>query len=124
MKSRLDLLKPSFEIAEKEFAKSEISPMREFSKGDKVFVRQYNSSNKWMSGVVQEKIGTRIYDVMVNQKVFRRHIDQIIKNSVRNQPVEEDDFMDFKFESDTRRRVVRRKYPKRNRRTVNRYGHC
>lgn len=51
---------------------------RSFSVGEEIFVRDYrNNHDKWIFGVITEKIGTLTYEVLVNGVTWRRHIDQI-----------------------------------------------
>ena len=68
IKSRLDLIKPSLESLGKNFIEPDYNTPREFSKGDQVFARKYNSSEKW-----NKRLGNKIYEVLVNEKIFKRH---------------------------------------------------
>ena len=129
LKSRLDLLKPSLESFSENFINSHC---REFNIGDKVLVRNYVTSDKWMKGVVIQKCGTVVYEVKVGPRYFRRHVDQLLHDTLEGEDDDSDEYMEFDLTSideDIARPMVttrrqRKEYPKRNRKPVNRYGMC
>ena len=90
-RSRLDLLKPNTaERVERQQAKQvkqhdNRARERSFEPGDLVYVRNYQSGNRWLPGVIQEKTGPVSFRAkMQNGQVRRCHVDQ-----VRNRTVEE-----------------------------------
>ncbi|XP_064387325.1 uncharacterized protein K02A2.6-like [Halichondria panicea] len=90
-RSRLDLLKPNTaERVERQQAKQvkqhdNRARERSFEPGDLVYVRNYQSGNRWLPGVIQEKTGPVSFRAkMQNGQVRRCHVDQ-----VRNRTVDE-----------------------------------
>ena len=51
--------------------------VREFQPSSQVMVRSYNTQNKWVPGIITNKVGEMHYDVSVNGISTRRHIDQL-----------------------------------------------
>ena len=72
---------------------------REFIAGSRVFIRKYCSKEKWMPGIVLKKIGSSLYEVRAGEKVYRRHIDQILSNYTKNKIVEKSigDYLEYDF---------------------------
>ena len=51
---------------------------REYEVGHRVAVRNYRNDQKWVSGTIQEKRGTRSYLALIEESaVWQRHSDQI-----------------------------------------------
>ena len=48
-----------------------------FQKGDKVWIRVYNDSNKWIVATIVKRIGKVVYIVKVGLKTWKRHVNQI-----------------------------------------------
>ena len=87
-KTRLDRLKPS--LAEKFRKESEAAikrhPMsiRSYAVGEKVLVRCYRGSDKWLKGIIVEKLGEVTYLVQLEEGSYcRRHADQIREDVYR-----------------------------------------
>ena len=91
IKSRLSLMKPSLECFQENFIKK---VSREFEIGDIVFIRRYESQDKWIAGIILERVGKCVYAIKIDGKVYRRHIDQILRNNIVF-PSEE--YMDYEF---------------------------
>ena len=54
-------------------------PVRELEEGDSVFAKNFGSGQKWLRGVVQERVGYTNYRIKVaSGEILRRHIDQVI----------------------------------------------
>ena len=125
IKSRLDLVKPSLEASRDNFLKTND---RHFKIGDKVLLRNYASSKKWLRGIIARKVGSLLYAIKVGEKIYRRHIDQLLRDTADKElDFTDDDYLDFDFEEvlerpmGTRNRP-RKEYPVRERQPVNRYG--
>ena len=48
-----------------------------FKEGDRVWVRNYRSGQKWVQGKVLGKIGKTMYQVKVDKGTWRRHVHQL-----------------------------------------------
>ena len=83
LRTRLDLLKPSLhshveKVQEKVAKRSESRGCRSFMCGDKVQARNYGFGDKWKQGIIVEILGNKHYLVQVKDKLWKRHIDQLI----------------------------------------------
>ena len=84
------------------------------------FEIDFNSKEKWISGIVVEIIGSKLYKIRINGVVVIRHIDQIKRSFTHAES--EADAWDFTVPLYSA--VVPKRYPVRNRRPVQRYnGH-
>ena len=54
----------------------------EYTEGDVLF-RNYNSQNKWEKGIVQMKLGSLHYLIKYNNKVVKKHLDQLRPNYIK-----------------------------------------
>ena len=45
-----------------------------------MLVENHSGEGKWVPGVVLEKLGPTLYRVRVRDKVWKRHIDQMLEN--------------------------------------------
>ena len=126
LRSRLDNLKPT------EFHVHRCDGPRDFSVGNRVFARKYGGAEKWMAGVITRKLGNSLYEIRSDEKVYRRHVDQILRNYTKTDIVGEEDTDEY-LEYDVTRKTLerpqfiregryRKSYPKRVRKPVNRYG--
>ena len=118
-------MKPNITYHENKFT----SISRTFDVGDEICIRNYNSREKWIVGIVKRTIGDCMYEVQVSDKIVRRHIDQIIKNNTKLRNVNNDDnyeFMSYNFPDEHLPRPEpgpqRSRYPQRIRRPISRYG--
>ena len=128
LKSKLDLLKPDVQKFENKLTET---VTRSFNVRDTVFIRNYNGKRKWVPGTIIKKIGKLIYDVRVNESVYRRHVDQIIRNDTNQVFSDVVDDITYEYGGDNcanncsrprRTGIVRDPYPRRERRPVDRYG--
>ena len=51
--------------------------MNEFKSSPPVMVRSYNTDTKWVPGQVTKDLGRMHYDVNVDGRVSKRHVDQL-----------------------------------------------
>ena len=101
----LTSIKPDFYARSKKnsAAMAGKGPTRQFAVGDAVLARNYGGGNKWVKGVVSEKVGPVSYKIRINGGVIRRHIDQVVRNSlttdrtveVDNPVIPDDDVSEF-----------------------------
>ena len=58
--------------------------MSEYTEGESILFRNYNSQNKWEKGIVQKKIGSLHYLIKYNNKVVKKHLDQLRPNYIKS----------------------------------------
>ena len=82
-----------------------------------------------MHGVIIKRIGSRVYEIQVAGECYRRHVDQILRNHTPAGGKNEDDYLEYDFVDGNIERPsfstgmrIRKKYPKRARKSANRYG--
>ena len=46
-----------------------------------MLVEDHSGNSKWMPGIILSQLGPMNYEVLVNNKVFKQHVDQILKNT-------------------------------------------
>ena len=56
---------------------------RSFTVGEKVLARYYQGKDEWVQGVIAEVLGSRHCMVQVFGSVWKRHIDQLLKNDAQ-----------------------------------------
>ncbi|KAA3682467.1 uncharacterized protein DEA37_0009801 [Paragonimus westermani] len=54
--------------------------IRRFNIGDSVLVRDFRGQDKWTPAVISKRKGKVIYEVIVGEDTWRRHIDQLRRN--------------------------------------------
>lgn len=83
LRTRLDLLKPDLSetvrTSQEKMCSRNRSTPRSFDNGDPVVVRDYRGGDKWTCGTVQSRTGPVSYKVKVNDRLWRRHTDQLAK---------------------------------------------
>ena len=91
LRSRLDLLKPSVEQRVEEKQRQQQADhdkhcrMRSFSEGEKVFVKNNRSREKWLSGHILKSSGPVSFKVQLqNGKMIRCHQDQLRSRFTEN----------------------------------------
>ena len=68
LRTKLDLIQPTSQSLDKHKKKSEKQQnLKEFNKGDKVWARNYRKGQKWVQGVILDKIGQTMYHVKVEK---------------------------------------------------------
>ena len=58
--------------------------MSEYTEGESILFRNYNSQNKWETGIVQKKLGSLHYLIKYNNKVVKKHLDQLRPNHIKS----------------------------------------
>ena len=56
----------------------------EYTEGESILFRNYNSQNKSEKGIVQKKIGSLHYLTKYNNKVVKKHLDQLRPNYIKS----------------------------------------
>ena len=85
LRTRLDLLRPSLERkvaatqAKQKSYHDAHSKTREFEIGQAVLVRNLLGEPKWLQATVLEQTGPVSYKVQVGDRVWRRHVDQLLE---------------------------------------------
>lgn len=83
LRTKFDLLRPNIEErvqnnqADQEATYNKRSKFREFREGQNVMVRNYREGTPWVIGKVKKRLGRLLYEVVVEGKEWRRHVDQI-----------------------------------------------
>ena len=88
LRTRHDLVLPSVEEHMKKqqykvLERNGNRNIRSFTKGQNVFVRNYQGKEKWIRGEITEVLGLRHYMVKVPGGVWKRHIDQSLKDDTQ-----------------------------------------
>ena len=67
-----------------------------------VLVQNHNGDPKWVPGTILSRLGSRNYEVLVDGKVWKRHINQLLKKceltKVDEKQPDNDDLMDFELQ--------------------------
>ena len=79
LRTRLDLIQPTSKglVKYKNNADTNQADLKEFKEGDRVWVRNYRSGQKWIQGEIIGKIGQAMYHVKVKKGTWRRHAHQL-----------------------------------------------
>ena len=72
--------------------------VRSFTVGEKVLARNYQGKDKWVQRVITEVLGSRHYMVQVFKSVWKRHIDQLLKNDAQHEHEGESDEAEISIE--------------------------
>ena len=87
IQTRLSLITPSVSAtvgnrqADQKSYRNQRSKERQFKVNQSVLVEDHSGNSKWMPGIILSRLGPMNYEVLVNNKVFKRHVDQILKNT-------------------------------------------
>ena len=106
LRTRLDLILPSVEehVKKQQYKVLERNgnrSIRSFTKGQNVFVRNYRGKEKWIRGEITEVLGLRHYMVKVPGGVWKRHIDQLMKDDTQIAGTSELDDAEISTETST-----------------------
>ena len=89
LRSKLDLLVPRVEstveaaqLGQKKYHDVK-AKARTFDAGQSVWAQNYRPGEKWLPGVVMEKVGPVSYRVEVQGQIWRRHVDQLLQREER-----------------------------------------
>jgi hypothetical protein len=90
LRTRLDLMIPSVDSRVKSsqhavLKRTESRGCRSFSVGDHVQAKNFGLGGKWKRGVIEKVLGSRHYNVRIGDQICKRHIDQLISCSVKDQ---------------------------------------
>ena len=79
IRTRLDILHPDLSAKMSEKTKlGDYTTRRNFLPGDPVMVRDYRDRKRpWFKGVIQDRLGSVTYQVMVGNLFSKRHVDQL-----------------------------------------------
>ena len=122
--TRLDVIKPRLSVSNVPpwaARNTERYPVRCLKEGDVVKVRNYTDKRKWRSGVVRRVIGSKLYEIEVDGKLWIRHIDQLLKTKC-DRIETEDDWQDTIENNESRDQSTSPRYPRRIRKPIERYG--
>lgn len=73
----LAFLQPRTELHESNSQEISVPPFRD---GERIWYRDYLSSDKWHEGVILRRIGMVMYEILVGKQRLRTHISQIRRN--------------------------------------------
>ena len=59
---------------------NEDKSMSSFHEGESVWIRNYRNGPKWVRGTIVEQTGPVLYRVKTDDKVWRRHVEQLRAN--------------------------------------------
>ena len=65
------------EIKNLEHQDKNCKAVSEYTEGESILFRNYNSQNKWEKGILQKKIGSLHYLIKYKNKVVKKHLDQL-----------------------------------------------
>ncbi|XP_031553786.1 uncharacterized protein K02A2.6-like [Actinia tenebrosa] len=89
-RTRLDLLKPSVKnTVDGKNLQDENRPFSVFREGDRVWIRNYRDGPKWVHGTVLEQVGPVLYKGQTQEKVWRRHFEQLRRDQFQLSPRQE-----------------------------------
>ena len=139
VRSRFSMLQPtSASNIKKQLRQQEQAPQskKDFDVGEKVWLRDYRGTDKWVDGVVIEKPGVVNYHIQSKERVVHRHADQLkrddrptttgpdisVDRSEKDQPspIESEDREDPTRQAEVTPPMTRRN-PARNRRPPERF---
>ena len=64
---------------EQKFRHDKVSKEREFSLGEQVLVQNFRGEPRWLEGTVAKQTGPVSYNVLVEDQLWKRHVDQMHK---------------------------------------------
>ena len=85
LRTRLDLLRPVLgrkvfdKQVKQKFRHDKVSKEREFSLGEQVLVQNFRGEPRWVEGTVAEQTGPVSYKVLVEDQLWKRHVEQMHK---------------------------------------------
>ena len=86
IRTRLSLITPNVSTmiankqADQKSYHDQRSKARQFEINQSVLVEDHSGNSKWIPGIILSRLGSMNYEVLVNNKVFKRHVDQILKS--------------------------------------------
>ena len=87
LKNVFDLLRtktPKIEHKNAEYQNQHCKAVSEYTEGESILFRNNNSQNKWETGIVHKKLGNLHYLIKNNDKVIKKHLDQLRPNHLNS----------------------------------------
>lgn len=78
VRTRLSLIRPEFSQRMQTETEPNLPRVRSFTVGQQVLVKNYRGGEKWLNGVIREVLGPVTYNVEVNGKCVKRHVNQML----------------------------------------------
>lgn len=110
LRTRLDILRPSLErkVAAKQAEQKNYhdahSKAREFLIGQTVLAQNLQGEPKWLKGTVLQKTGPVSYKVQVGDRIWRRHVDQLLSaESDTKEQTSSDDYVHTSIQTEQAR---------------------
>ena len=72
------------EIKNLEHQDKNCKAVSEYTEGESILFRNYNSQNKWEKSIVQKKIGSLHYLIKYNNKVVKKDLDRLRPNYIKS----------------------------------------
>ena len=85
IKNVFDLLRTKtskIEHKNAEYQNQHCKAVSEYTEGESILFRNYNFQNKWEIGIVQKKLGNLHHLIKYNNKVVKKHLDQLRPNHI------------------------------------------
>ena len=67
-----------------EYQHEHCKAVSEYTEGESILFRNYNSQNKWEKGIVQKKLGNLHYFIKYNNEVVKKLLDQLRPNHIKS----------------------------------------
>jgi len=77
IKTRFDLLHPDEIKQKRPQQKDHLTTSKNFQLEEKVWVRNYYGTSRWLPGIITQKVGTCNYLVKVRGQMWKRNVDQL-----------------------------------------------
>ena len=123
LRTKLDLIQPTSQSLDKHKKKSEKQhDLNEFNKGDKVWARNYRKGQKWVQGVILDKIGQAMYHVKVDKGMWRRHAHQVRQDRSHYKDFDIPSFTSVSTNHSVPDEPSARRYPLHDRKPTEKYG--
>ena len=87
IKNVFDLLRSKtskIEFKNAEYQDQHCKAVSYYTEGESILFRNYNSQNKWEIGIVHKKLGNLHYLIRCNNKVVKKHLDQLRLNHIKS----------------------------------------
>ena len=87
IKNVFDLLRTKtskIEIKNLEHQDKNCKAVSEYTEGESILFRNYNFQNIWEKCIVQKKVGSLHYLIKYNNKVVKKHLDQLRPNYIKS----------------------------------------
>ena len=75
---------PKIKHKNAEYQNQHCKAVSEYTEGESILFRNYNSQNKWEISIVHKKLGNLHYLIKYNDKVVKKHLDQLRPNHLNS----------------------------------------